>query len=129
MLRLVFCFVLFATVIASSKIDSSLLEVLNSGKTARLTVSMTACPEELENAGVDDKTNTVDQEALNAYARRCQATVLQVLEAQKNRVAITWESLWPDQTLVNGADLQLANDIAALSNVAKVEGEKFVDLL
>lgn len=120
-MRLVICFVLLTAVMASTKIDSSLLEVLNSGKTARLRVSMTSCPEEAN--------NSADTQELLAYSRRCQATVLGLLETEKNRITITWESLIPDQTLVNGADLKLANDIAALENVAKIEGETFVDLL
>lgn len=126
-LRLVFCLVLLSAVLASTKIDSSLLETLNSGKTARLRVSMTACPEELkENLG--DGIDAISQN-LAVHAARCQATVLRLLETQRDRLSVTWESLWPDQTIVNGADLKLANDIAALENVAKIEGETFVDLL
>lgn len=87
---------------------------------------MVECTEEVMNAGVDANTNTID---LRLYARQCQATVLQLLETQKNRISITWESLWPNHTIVNGADLKLVNDIAALINVAQIEGEKFVDLL
>lgn len=120
-MRLVICVILLTAVMASSKIDSSLWEVLNSGKTAKLIVSMTSCPEKVNDSD--------DTQKLLEYAKRCQATVLGLLETEKNRLAISWESLIPDQTLVNGADLKLTNEIAALENVAKIEGEKFVDLL
>lgn len=127
-LSLLVCLVMLSAVMASTKIDSSLLETLNSGKTARLRVSMTSCPEEVK-PHKDESFDEHTQE-LAAYAVRCQATVLRLLETEKGRLsAVTWESLWPDQTIVNGADLKLANDIAALENVAKIEGETFVDLL
>jgi len=126
-LSLVFCLVLLLAVNASTKIDSSLLETLNSGKTARLRVSMTACPEEPKTDHVEASIDVITQN-LAAQAARCQATVLRLLESEKSRISVTWESLWPDQTIVNGADLKLTNDIAALENVAKIEGETFVEL-
>jgi len=121
---------------ASSKIDSSLLQVLNGGKTARLMVSMVEGTEELQKSFenrefVDraDRLNTVNRE-LTALATRTQAAVISLLETEKNRIPITWESLWiSNQIVVNGADLKLANDIAAVENVAKIEGETFVELL
>ncbi|KAG4070108.1 hypothetical protein HA402_013351 [Bradysia odoriphaga] len=125
-LSLVFCLVLLSAVMASTQLDSALLESLSGGKTARLRVSMTSCPELQTTEGASIDVLTQD---LTAQAARCQATVLNLLESAKSRLSVTWESLWPDQTIVNGADLKLANDIAALDNVAKIEGETFVNLL
>lgn len=126
-LSLVFCLVLLSAVMASTKIDSSLLETLNGGKTAKIRVSMTACPGEVKEHQEGGYEEYVKE--LTAYSARCQATVISLLETQKNRPSGTWEVLWPDQTLVNDADLKLVNDIAALENVAKIEEEKVVDLL
>lgn len=125
-LRLAFCLVLLSAVMAT-KIDSSLLETLNGGKTAKIRVSMTACPEEPKTR----KESSFDEhmQELTAHAAICQAAVISILEAQKSRLSVTWEVLIPDQTIVNDADLKLVNDIAALENVAKIEGDKTVDLL
>lgn len=135
-LRLGLCLMLISTIMASSKIDSSLLQVLNGGQTARLMVSMVEGTEELQKslnnrdyADRDDRLNTVHRE-LTAHATRTQAAVVQLLETEKSRIPITWESLWiSNQIVVNGADLKLVNDIAAVANVSKIEGEKFVEIL
>ncbi len=134
-LRLGLCLLLLTTVMASSKIDSSLLQVLNGGQTARLSVSFVEGTEEInksfenrEFASREDRLNTLNRE-LTAHATRSQAAVVSVLVAAKNRIPVTYESLWiSNQIIVNGADLQLENDIAAVDNVSKVEGEQFVEL-
>lgn len=134
-LRLGLCLMLISTIMASSKIDSSLLQVLNGGQTARLQVSMVEGTEEVQQSLADreyvdraDRINTQHRE-LTAHATRTQAAVIRLLETEKNRIPITWESLWiSNQIVVNGADLKLVNDIAAVQNVAKIEGEKFVEI-
>lgn len=134
-LRLVFCFILLSSIMASSKIESSLLQVVTGGQTARLLVYMAEGTEDLQKsfenrefADRADRLNTINKE-LTAHATRTQAAVIRLLEAEKNRVPITWDSLWiSNQIVVNGADLKLVNDIAAVENVAKIEGEKFVEL-
>lgn len=134
-LRLGLCLMLLATIMASSKIDSSLLQVLNNGQSARLMVSMVEGTEELQKSFENrdftdraDRLNTINRE-LTAHATRSQASVIRLLETEKTRIPITWDSLWiSNQIVVNGADLKLANDIAAVENVAKIEGEKFVEL-
>lgn len=136
-LRLGLCLVLISTIMADSKIESSLLQVLNGGQTARLSISMAEGTEELLKdfdtrvfADRTDRLNTLNRE-LTAHATRTQAPVIRLLEKEKTRIpSISWESLWiNNQIIVNGADLQLVNDIAALDSVSKIEGEKFVELL
>lgn len=116
-LHWVLWFVLVSTVMASARIEPSLLEILKSGSTARIVVCVVGCTEEQKIASADDNNNTIDPELLNVLARQCQATVLQLLETDKNRIAINRDSLWPDQTVVSGADLKLVNGLAALKNV------------
>lgn len=133
---LVFCFVLFSVTMASSKIDAPLLEILNEGQAAKISVSMAEGTDEIqkslenrEYADRADRLNTVNRE-LTAHAERSQASVIQLLEKTKERIPVTWETLWiSNQIVVNGADLKLVNDIAAIENVSKIEGEKFVQLL
>lgn len=134
-LRLGICLMLLSTIMASSKIDSSLLQVLNGGQTARLIVSMVEGTDEIQKgfenrefADRADRATTLHRE-LVAHATRTQAAVIQLLETEKSRIPITYESLWiSNQIVVNGADLKLVNDIAGVENVAKIEGEKFVEL-
>lgn len=133
--RLGFFVILLTTIMAQSKIDSDLLKVLNGGQRARLQVSLVEGTDEILKriaegtyATREDRL-TAQQRELSAYAAQTQASVVGVLESEKNRIPITWESLWiSNQIIVNGADLQLANAIADVQNVAKIEGEKFVEL-
>lgn len=133
--RLGFFLILLTTIMAQSKIDSDLLKVLNGGQRARLQVSLVEGTDEILKriaegtyATREDRL-TAQQRELSAYAAQTQASVVGVLESEKNRIPITWESLWiSNQIIVNGADLQLANAIADVQNVAKIEGEKFVEL-
>lgn len=134
--RLAFFLVLLTTVMANSKIDSDLQKVLDGGQRARLQVSFVEGTDEILKRIADgtyatreDRLNAQQRE-LSAYAAQVQASAVGVLESAKSRIPITWESLWiSNQIIVNGADLQLANAIAEVQNVAKIEGEKFVDLL
>jgi len=130
-----FCLILISATMASSKIEAPLLQILTAGQTARVSVSMTDDASEvtqrIENLGITDRgerANAVHRE-FTAFATESQKNVVKLLEKEKDRISFTWESLWiNNQIIVNGADLQLVNDIAAIDNVAKIEGEKFVQL-
>lgn len=119
-----------------TKIDAALLEILNGGQPAKLMISMTDSSEQLheelntrEYADRDERLNTMQQE-VTAFTEKSQAAVIALLETEKERIPITWETLlMTNQVIVNGADLKLAEDIAAIENVASVEGEKFMELL
>lgn len=134
-LSLTFCLLLLSTTMASQKIDASLSGILSGGHTARVQVSMVEGTEDvlqnIENRDITDRTeklNTINRE-LTAFAEQSQASVIKLLEKEKERLPVTWETLWiSNQLIVNGADQQLVNKIAAIENVSKIEGEKFVEL-
>lgn len=119
-----------------TKIEASLLEVLNGGQPARVMIAMTDSLEELhqdlqsrEYADRDEQLSTMQRE-VEAFSAKSQAAVVALLEKEKGRTSITWETLFmTNQIIVNGADLKLVEDIAAVENVANVTGEKFVELL
>jgi len=130
------CFILLSSTMASSKIDAPLVEILNKGETARVQISMTdsnaSLQQDLANREYADRTERLETQhrELTEFATHSQASVINVLEKAKERIPFTYESLWiTNQIIVSGADLQLVNDIAAIANVAKIEGEKFVQLL
>lgn len=119
-----------------TKIEASLLEVLNGGEPAKIMISMTDSSEELhqdlqsrEYADREEQLNTMQKE-VTAFSEKSQAAVVALLEKEKERASVTWETLFmTNQIIVNGADLKLVEDIAAIENVASVAGEKFVELL
>lgn len=119
-----------------TKIEASLLEVLNGGQPAKVMISFTDNSEDLhkdlqsrEYADREEQLNTMQKE-VKAFSEKSQAAVIAVLEKDKERASITWEAMFmTNQIIVNGADLKLVEDIAAIENVASVEGEKFVELL
>lgn len=119
-----------------TKIDASLLETLNGGQTSRIMITMTDSAEEihkdLENREFADREERLNamQKEVTAFSEKSQAAVIELLQKEKERIPITWETLiMVNQVIVNGADLKLVEDIAAIENVATVEGEKFVELL
>lgn len=134
-LSLTICLVLLTTTMASDKIDPSLSGILNGGGTARVMISTVEGTgdvlQNIESRGITDRTeklNTINRE-LTAFAERSQAAVIKLLEKEKERIPVTWELLWiSNQLVVNGADQKLVNDIAAIDNVSKIEGEKFIQL-
>jgi hypothetical protein len=119
----------------SSKIDAPLLEVLREGATTKLMVSMTDKTEEVlrgletrQYADRAERLNTINQE-LTRFADQSQAPTIRVLEEEQKRIPITWKSMWiSNQLIVEGADLQTAERIAAIPNVESIEGEKFMQL-
>lgn len=119
-----------------TKIDASLLEVLNGGEPAKVMISLTDSSEALhqelqsrEYADREEQLSTMQKE-VEAFSQKSQAAVIALLEKEKERVPITWDTLFvTNQIIVNGADLKLVEDIAAIENVASVTGEKFVELL
>lgn len=119
-----------------TKIEASLLEVLNDGTPAKVIICMTdssdALHEDLQSreyADREEQLNTMQRE-VKAYSEKSQAEVVALLEKEKERISVTWETLFmTNQIIVSGADLKLVEDIAAIENVASVAGEKFVELL
>lgn len=119
-----------------TKIEASLLEVLNGGQPARIMIAMTDSLDDVhqdlqsrEYADREEQLNTMQKE-VTAFSEKSQAPVIALLEKEKDRVSITWETLiMTNQVIVNGADLKLVEDVAAIENVASVTGEKFVELL
>lgn len=119
-----------------TKIEASLLEVLQGGQPARIMIAMTDSSEQLheelqsrEYADREEQLNTMQKE-VEAFSTKSQAAVIALLEKEKERTSITWEALlMTNQVVVNGADLKLVEDVAAIENVATVTGEKFVELL
>lgn len=119
-----------------TKIDASLLEVLNGGEPAKILVvftdSLETLHEELQSREYADREEQLKtmQKEVEAFAGKSQAAVVALLEKEKERVSYTWETLsMVNQIIVNGADLKLAEDIAAVENVGSITGEKFVELL
>ncbi|CAG7837911.1 unnamed protein product [Allacma fusca] len=130
-----FYFIVLTATMASPKIEQPLLESLTDGQTTKVMVSMTDKTEEvlrgLENreyADRADRLNTINRE-LTALAERSQQPVIELLEKEKERIPITWKTMWiSNQVIIDGADLQLVQKIAGIQNVAKIEGEKFMQL-
>ncbi|KAG4067522.1 hypothetical protein HA402_005294 [Bradysia odoriphaga] len=119
-----------------TKIEAPLLEVLNGGEPAKIMIAMSDSLETLhedlqsrEYADREEQLTTMQKE-VQAFSEKSQAAVIALLEKEKDRVSITWETMFMvNQIIVNGADLKLAEGIAAIENVASITGEKFVDLL
>lgn len=119
-----------------TKIDAELLEVLNGGEPAKIMVtfsdSLDTLHEELQSREYADREEQLKtmQKEVQAFAEKSQAEVVSLLEKEKGRISYTWETLFMvNQIIVNGADQKLAEDIAAIENVANITGEKFVELL
>lgn len=131
-----FFFILLSATMSSPKIEAPLLEILQKDQIAKVMVSMTDKTEDVlanlqnrEFVDLDDRRNTMNRE-LTALADRSQRDVVELLEKEKERIPVTWNSLWiSNQIIVSGADLQLVEAIAAVGNVAKIEGEKMMELL
>lgn len=96
------------------KISAPLLEILNNGKLANVVISF--------------KEISQDAEAESTFIETSMAQVVDILYAQKDRLQFTLKLMYePNKIMVNGVDLKLVADVAAVEHVADIDGDEKIE--